>query len=196
MPILIRRGGQYVRYNGKYATDIDLCDCTCDDYPPDCTCESLPDTLYAKLTKYQWVAGDGVIGIESVTWDITLEKGCPAEPELPCSGPCVPANTWHGTYQERSFHGCNGIPFEKYMMDGLLTVECFSGGGLVSLSACNNWHRLVTCPDGYTWQYPTASPKVNLTIESCAPGEIYATYENANCALGGICSLIISSSSF
>lgn len=50
MPILIRRGGQYVRYNGKYATDIDLCDCTCDDYPPGvCCCDAMGETLYMRL---------------------------------------------------------------------------------------------------------------------------------------------------
>ena len=47
MPILIRRGGQYVRYNGKYATDIDLCDCCCGETPccPDAPTGSLLVTV-------------------------------------------------------------------------------------------------------------------------------------------------------
>ena len=190
-PVYIRRGGAYVRYDGKMAIDKKLCDCSCDE----CSCASLPDTLYARLTKYQWQAGDGVIAIESATWDITLSKGCPEEPEITCGGPCNPGSTWHGSFQERSTPDCSGVPYGKYMMDNILTVECTSGSGLLTLTACNAWNKLETCPDGYVWRYPTATPTVQLTVESCAAGEVYATYENLSCVnVECIRSLIVSTS--
>ena len=202
MPILIRRGGQYVRYNGKYATDIELCDCSCDDYPPDCTCESLPDTLYAKLTKYQWVAGDGVIGIESVTWDLTLNKGVPSEPATPCGDVFFPGNSWYADdFSERSIHGCNGIPYEKYMMDSVLVVRCVAGAGLLRLDCCNCWKNWETCPDyetGSGWRYPTATPTVQPEFIECNPdGSLYAVYDDPTVVnIGRIRRIEISSSSF
>lgn len=198
MPILIRRGGQYVRYNGKYATDIDLCDCSCDDYPPGCTCEELPDTLYAKLTKFQWVAGDGVIGTESVTWTLTLSKGCPASPVNPCGDVCVAGSSWFADgFHERSITGCNGIPYEKYMMDSVLVLTCTAGNGILRLSACYTYNALVTCPDVYQWMYPTASPNIDLTVTSCGDGKLEAIYENTSCAgLACIAKLEISDSPF
>ena len=77
MPILIRRGGQYVRYNGKYATDIDLCDCTCDDYPPGvCCCDAMGETLYMRLVywycKDEYV--DPINSSELRTIDLELHK--------------------------------------------------------------------------------------------------------------------------
>lgn len=161
-----------------------------------CSCSSLPDTLYARLTKYQWVAGDGIVGIESVTWDLTLAKGCPAAPAAPCGSSCAAGSTWfNDSFQERSAPDCSGVPLGKYMMDNVLTVTCVASSGLLTLQACNTWNRLETCPDGYVWRYPVATPNVTLTTVSCSAGEVYATYENVGCVnVGCIRSLIISSS--
>jgi len=47
-PVYIRRGGAYVRYDGKMAIDKELCDCSCEDPPPVCCCDDLPSTMNAR----------------------------------------------------------------------------------------------------------------------------------------------------
>lgn len=93
MPILIRRGGQYVRYNGKYATDIDLCDCSCDDYPPDvCCCDDMPDTITASAVIIGYAScSPDVVNEQEVEFDLTRDacEGFGELPNLPDEDSCM-----------------------------------------------------------------------------------------------------------
>lgn len=175
--------------------------CCCGENPS-CGCGDLPSTLYARLTKYQWVAGDGVIGIESVTWDLTLNKGVPSEPATPCGDVFFPGNSWYADdFSERGIHSCNGVINGKYMMDSALVVRCVAGFGLLRLDCCNCWKGWHTCPDyetGSSWTYPIGNPTVQPELIECNPdGSLYAVYDDPTVVnIGRIRRLEISSSPF
>jgi hypothetical protein len=131
----IRKNGRYVRYNGGYARDLDLCDCVCGEGPTTCCCDDLPDTLYGRVTKYVWKADCS--GAEIVTIDFELTKGDTCRPE--CPGAALPGDScvngrWCGYFEQQ---GCwLGTPVT---WDSLIALDCEStGGGTMSMGV---WYQ-------------------------------------------------------
>jgi len=175
--------------------------CCCGGPDDGCTCASLPDTLYAYLETVQLVDGDGIIATESVSFDLTLEEGCVDNAEMACGctqfSPSGSGKSWFTSLQLRYHHGCNGIPAEKYLMDSVLAVKCGNVGDSVQLDACLAYRVLETCPDGYVWRYPIATPSRTLETISCSPGppgEVYAEFDDPVDRLFFINKIIVSSS--
>lgn len=120
MPILIRRGGQYVRYNGKYATDIDLCDCTCDDYPPAGPCKlfglnaivATPSSSCFNVVTLKLVDVQESDNYIQYGWSSVLENACDGQPwqRIPLLLWCTAVKTEAGVWGEAwsmELSGCN-----------------------------------------------------------------------------------------
>ena len=148
MPILIRRGGQYVRYNGKYATDIDLCDCTCDDYPPGvCCCDDLPDTLSARAVIYGWESCyPPVTNEQEVFFDFT-RAACEDFEELPISpdaDSCV--NGIHcGTFESKQCT-IGGVLFDSKHE---VLLVCVKTGVSADAMSFTLWYRQESAPGSF-----------------------------------------------
>jgi hypothetical protein len=149
MVAVIRLNGAFVRYNGKFAIDPDLCDCDCDE--GECCCDNLTD-LYieatvgscyvkAKMTR----EADGSYGGFLVRlWSTSLDLGGST---LRAYVHCFSQTCALGFYSDT----CSGLPpgFDPYdvgsaIWDKLSNCELpqtFSRPG-----ACNN----ATCGTGQT----------------------------------------------
>jgi len=155
MATLIRSNGAFVRYNGAYATDPDLCDCECGD--DECCCDNLTD-MYVEATVGSCYATGKMTREADGSYAGSRVKLWTAELNLGGSILFVAVQCWDGGCELRFYSDtCSGVDpnYDGYdptysgwnRVDGCPLPQTFNRPG-----ACNN----TTCGIGQTLVFTIA----------------------------------------